>query len=128
VLSLAIAFSLASLVQMFLLLFILRSKFESLDDYKILGSLMKVAAASFAGGIFIQLFKFLMAKIVDMDTFIGVFFQFSVSALIGILIFILVCHWLRLEEFIHFKDSLIRRIFRKNNIIPEESPSDISGV
>jgi putative peptidoglycan lipid II flippase len=129
VLSLVIAFSLASLVQMFLLLFILRSKFENLDDYKIIKSMAKVSAASFAGGIFIQLFKFLMAKIVNMDTFIGVFFQFFVSASIGILIFILVCHLLKLEEFIHFKDSLVRRIFRKNNNIAlEESPSDISGV
>ncbi|MDQ1284266.1 MAG: putative lipid flippase MurJ, partial [Patescibacteria group bacterium] len=48
ILGLAMAFSLASLVQMSLLLFALRTRFETLDDKMIIQSVVKIAAASIA--------------------------------------------------------------------------------
>jgi putative peptidoglycan lipid II flippase len=69
ILSLAIAFSLASLIQMFLLLFILRSHFPSLDDRRIFASLGKISGATFLAGITIQISKNLVALMVNLDTF-----------------------------------------------------------
>jgi peptidoglycan biosynthesis protein MviN/MurJ (putative lipid II flippase) len=128
VLSLAIAFSLSSLVQMFLLLFSLRSKFSNLDDKRIINSVGKVAIATFSGGIFIQLFKYLIAQIVNLDTFLGVFTQLSISTIVGAAVFIAACHFLKLEEFMNFKESFIRRILKSKRISLAEDTTDVTGM
>lgn len=128
ILSLAIAFSLASFVQMFALLFILRFQFGDLDDKRIISSVLKISLATIFGGIFVQLAKFLMAKIVDLDTFLGVFFQLSISAIAGLAVFLLICHLVKLEEFINFKKSLTRRIFRIKKLDLAEDTGDVSGI
>jgi putative peptidoglycan lipid II flippase len=129
VLGLAIAFSLASLVQMFLLLFILRTRFENLDDKNIIKSVVKIATASFAAGIGIQAFKLIVASIVNLNTFVGVFLQLSISGLVGFGIFVLVCHIMQLEEYLVFKQSLTRKLFRgKPSAIITESTEEVSGI
>ena len=127
IISLAIAFSLASIVQMMLLLFWLRMRYDNLDDKKIVSTIIKIALATIGSGIGIQATKYMIGKTVDMDTFLGVFFQLSISAIIGVLIFIGVCYAIRLEEFMNFKNSLSRRIFRgKKDII--EDTGEVSGI
>jgi putative peptidoglycan lipid II flippase len=128
ILSLAIAFSLASLVQMFLLLFILRFKHENLDDNRIINFIFKIVVASFFGGVVVQLFKYLIASIVNMNTFIGVFTQLIVASFFGGVVFLLVCHLIKMEEFNNFKDSLTRKIFKMKKIIIEESANEVSGI
>ncbi len=128
VLGLAIAFSLSSLVQMFLLLFILRSRLGSLDDRRIINSVLKISLAAFFGGVFVQIFKFLVSKAANLDTFLGVFAQLSISAAAGLGIFLLVCHLVKLEEYIRFKNSLSRRIFRNKKLALQEDTSDVSGM
>jgi putative peptidoglycan lipid II flippase len=127
VLSLAIAFSASSIFQMVLLLFVLRSRFENLDDKKILISVFKVSGASILAGIGIQLVKHLVADVVNMDTFLGVFAQLSIASAVGFLTFALVCQLLKLEEFIYFKKSLTSRIFKEKKAIMEDT-SDVSGI
>ncbi|HPN96444.1 MAG TPA: murein biosynthesis integral membrane protein MurJ [Candidatus Moranbacteria bacterium] len=127
ILSLAIAFSLSSVVQMILLLFILRTKFENLDDRKIFRSVSVIALASFLGGIGIQLGKHLASDFVDMDTFLGVFSQLSFAALLGGIIFIGTCYALKSQEFLDFKHSISRRIFRAKKDIIEDT-SEVSGI
>jgi putative peptidoglycan lipid II flippase len=127
VLGLAMAFSLANIVQMLILLFVLRSRFDSLDDQKIIRSVIKISIASIFLGIAIQTFKYIVNAWVNIDTFTGIFLQLSISAFVGLATFILVSHFLKLEEFIHFKNSLTRKIFKgKKEII--EDISDVSGV
>jgi len=127
ILGLAFAFSLASLVQMLLLLFVLRARFDNLDDKRIIKSISKIALASFAAGIGIQLTKHAVSRFVDMDTFSGVFIQLSASAMAGGVIFLLAVFLLRSEEFINFKKSLTRKIFRDKKIIMEDT-SGVSGI
>ena len=128
ILSLAIAFSLAAIVQMSLLLFFLRAKFDDLNDKKIIISVGKITLATFFSGAIIQGLKYLIAMIVNLDTFIGVFLQFFISLMFGALIFLLVCHFVKLEEFINLKESFLRRIFRKESIILEDNAGEISGI
>lgn len=127
VVGLAIAFSVASVVQMLLLLFVLRTKFEGLDDKNIIKSVTKVALASFAAGVGIQLVKYLVASLVELDTFFGVFAQLSLSGLAGTAIFIGASHALKLEEFFTFKNSLTRKLFKEKQLIAE-STEDVSGI
>lgn len=127
VLGLAIAFSLVSLVQMFLLLFILRSRFDSLDDKKIMRSILKIALASFSAGIFIQVGKVAAAKMVDMDTFLGVFIQLTAASLMGLVAFAAVCQLLSLEEFENFKKYFSKKIFRAKKDIVEDT-GEVSGI
>jgi putative peptidoglycan lipid II flippase len=127
ILSLAIAFSLASIVQMMLLLFWLRMRYDNLDDKNIISAIIKIALATIGLGIGIQATKYFIGKTVDMDTFWGVFAQFSVSAIVGVLIFALICYAIKLEEFMNFKKSLTRRIFREKSVI-EEDTGEVSGI
>jgi len=127
IMALALAFSLASIVQMILLLFVLRTKFENLDDKKILLSLVKISAASFLAGIGIQLMKYLVVSLIPIDTFIGVFTQLSVAGLTGAIIFFGVCYILKSPEFLEFQRSFTSRIFRSKQGIVEDT-SEVSGI
>jgi len=128
ILSLAIAFSLSSIVQMFLLLFLLRLRFENLDDKKILESITKISLAAFLGGLIIQFFKYLTAILVNMDTFFGVFIQLGVASFFGGITFLFMCYLLKTDEFFSFKKSFTKRIFpNKEMVLPEDINNDLSG-
>ncbi|HAI74132.1 TPA: murein biosynthesis integral membrane protein MurJ [Candidatus Moranbacteria bacterium] len=127
VLGLAIAFSLAGLFQMFFLFIALRFKFDDLGDKKIIKSISKIALAAVFSGIGTQISKYFMAAIVDMDTFLGVFAQLFVSGIIGLAIFLAICHFIKLEEYWRFKQSLTRKLFKSKNIIAENI-GEVSGV
>ncbi|KKP79429.1 MAG: murein biosynthesis integral membrane protein MurJ [Candidatus Moranbacteria bacterium RIFOXYA12_FULL_35_19] len=128
ILSLAMAFSLSSLVQMLLLLFLLRLKYENLDDKKIISSVGKIVLATLFSGAVIQASKYLVVKFIDLDTFLGVFSQLSVSAILGALVFLAVSHLTGLEEYFTFKKSITRRIFKKEKIILAEDIGEVSGM
>lgn len=128
ILSLAIAFSLASLLQMFLLLFSLRFRLDSLDDRRVVNSISKITLAALLGGVVVQVFKYITAEVVNLDTFLGVFFQLFISAAAGGLVFIAVSHLLKLEEFVNFKKSVIKRIFGAKKLALEEDASEVSGI
>jgi len=128
VLGLAIAVSLSSLVQMVLLLFILRTRFDSLDDKNIIKSVIKIAAASFAAGIGIQAVKILVASQVNLDTFLGVFAQLAISGLVGFGIFVAVCYIMKLEEFLTFKNALTKKLFKSKVAVIAESTEEVSGI
>jgi len=143
-LGLAIAFSISSVFQMFLLLFFLHLKLDDLDDKKIINFFWKISLASLGAGAIIQLFKNylvndfhfyfsgeLIFKIfspgIQLNTFWGVFAQLSISGIMGFLTFLFLCWILRLEEFFNFKNSLARKIFHGKKIITENA-SEVSGV
>lgn len=124
---LAMAFSLTSLVQMFLLFIALRSKFEDLGDKKIVKSIGQIAIAAIFSGISVQISKYFVAGFVNMDTFLGVFAQLIISGSIGVMIFLVLCHFLRLEEYLEFKKSLTKKIFKNKKVITENT-GEVSGV
>lgn len=128
VMGLAIAFSLASISQMLMLLFMLRMRFEGLDDKNIIVMISKVAVASIVAGIGTQAAKYGLSYIVDMDTFLGVFGQLTGAALAGLLIFVGMSYALKLQEFFAFKESLTRKIFKNKQTAIQENTSQVSGM
>lgn len=127
VLGLAIAFSVSSVFQMIVLLFVLRTRFESLDDRNIIKFIGKISLASVVSGLAIQIAKYLIATMVDLDTFVGIFIQMSVSITAGIFILAGMCYVLQLEEFFTFKNALTRKLFRGKKAITEDT-ADVSGM
>lgn len=127
IVGLAIAFSAASLVQMLLLLFMLRTRFDNLDDKRIISSVVKVALASFVSGIFVQMGKHIGADVSNMETFLGVFTQLTIATALGFAAFVAVCHLVNLEEYHKFRKSLTKRIFRAKKEIVEDT-GEVSGI
>lgn len=124
---LAIAFSLSAVIQMLLLLFVLRSRFDNLDDKTIIKFSAKIALASVVMGLSIQLAKYLVASMVNLDTFVGIFVQLAASSLIGFSIFAGMCYALKLDEFFKFKNALGRKLFKGKQTIVEDT-ADVSGI
>ncbi|OGI15485.1 MAG: murein biosynthesis integral membrane protein MurJ [Candidatus Moranbacteria bacterium RBG_19FT_COMBO_42_6] len=127
VIGLAIAFSLSAVVQMLLLLFVLRSRFDNLDDKNIIKFSLKIAVASVVAGLSIQLAKYLVAPMIDLDTFVGIFIQLAASSLVGLSVFAGMCYTLKLEEFFKFKNALTRKLFKGKQTIIEDT-ADVSGI
>ncbi len=124
---LVMAFSLASVVQMLMLLFMLRSRFEYLDDKNILLAVSKISLAAFLAGVDTQSAKYLIGPQVDMNTFFGVFTQLAGAGMVGVLVFGGACYLLKLEEFFSFKDALTRKLFRTKQDIQEDT-TPVSGI
>jgi len=127
VIGLALSFSWGNVIQALILFFVLRKKFAIRDDRNILRSLTKIITASLLAAIAIQICKDLTDIWLNIDTFLGIFTQLSVSLTCGLAIFILICYLLKLEEFFNFKKSLTKRIFKNRQVIAEDT-KDVSGI
>ncbi len=116
VLGLALAYSVSSIVNFFLLWIFLRLKVGSLDLGRIALSAAKFSLAAVGGGVAIQITKEVAANTVNMTTFIGVFTQLALASLAGVVMYLLICYLLRSEEFFGLLDSWRgRRKLRQKN-------------
>ncbi len=110
---LALAFSIASFVNMLLLIFVLHLRMGHLDDRRIISSVVKMVLASIVmilvvqglslnrGDVVISIFpglKILIANFVDMHRFWGVFVQTLLASIGGLAVFVLVSFVMKLEE------------------------------
>ena len=84
--------------------------------------------ATFFAGLTVQLFKYIIASMVDLERFVGVFSQLIIPAVAGGLVFIIAVHFLKMEEYIYIKKSLNKKLFRKKQLILEEDAGEISGI
>ncbi len=110
VFGLALAFSIASIVQVTLLWVLLRMKIGSLQELALVRSLMKITTAVVPAALAIQLMKNFIGPRVNMDTFIGVFTQGAVAGLVGLAVYVGVAIVLRSEEAIGFAAAVKRRV------------------
>ncbi|MBI2990214.1 MAG: murein biosynthesis integral membrane protein MurJ [Candidatus Magasanikbacteria bacterium] len=106
---LALAFSISGAIQLALTWIALRFKLKTLHERSMLKSLLKISLAAFMMATMVQYMKTPLAALVDMTRFWGIFIQGAVSALIGLFTYILICHWLKLEELELIKKSLRKR-------------------
>lgn len=95
---LAMAFTISSLVAMLALLTILRIEFGDLDDRQIIQSVWKITGLTLVMGTVIQGMKYTVASVVDMQTFLGIFMQTSVSVATGIAVYCALALWLNVAE------------------------------
>ena len=106
---LALAFSLASIVNLVLLWLWLNYEIGRIDEKRIFISTLKFSLAALAGGLAVQGIKLVIGAYIDMTRFLGVLTQGLIAGLAGILIYFLVCWILRSEELFNFWSALKRR-------------------
>jgi len=95
---LALAFSIASIINVILLFVILRIKLGCLDEKRIIISLFKISLLSIIAGGAVQITKHLVAPQVDMQTFVGVLTQFASASIIGVAIYLSLTLLCKCEE------------------------------
>jgi len=121
ILGLAIAFSLASIVNMATLFFLLNKKFENINKRKMADSVVKILIASAFLMIAIYLTRHTLANFIQLKTLGEVLAQLIISAGMGVSTFLIACYWLQIEEFNDFKKSTFEYIFKKPKELEEES-------
>ena len=95
---LALAFSVASIVNFLSLWICLYFQVGSLDLDKILISVLKFSGAAIGAGAVVQILKVAVWPFIDMTTFAGVFIQLSVCAAGGIVAYLVLCRVFKSEE------------------------------
>jgi putative peptidoglycan lipid II flippase len=108
VMGLAMAFSIASIMNMFLLYIFLHRKVPNLDDHKIFVSIVKIAINAFLAGAMVYLSLQIISPLVDMHTFMGIFIQGVGAGFIGLLSYFILGIVLKLEEV-----TLLRRVLKR---------------
>ena len=98
VMGLALAFSIASFIQMLLLLMLLRKKIGSLDDKKIIISITKIIILSGLMGVVVYASRYLINLGVDFTTFMGVLIQGVGAGIIGIVFYLITALIFRCDE------------------------------
>ncbi len=112
VIALPFAISIASIVQIILLLIFLYKKIGDFRVKEILNSLIKILIASILMSVGAYFSLKILAEIVNMQTFLGVFLQTLISGLFAVLIYYLTALYLKSSELESFKFSLLSK-FRK---------------
>jgi len=108
VLGLAGAYSIANMLNMFLLYYFLRRKFGSLDDTRIVRSGIKIVIASILMGVIVVGMKYFLALGVNMRTFVGIFIQGIVAGTVGLVSYFFLTLFLRCEEVVMIRDWIMR--------------------
>jgi putative peptidoglycan lipid II flippase len=112
VMGLALAFSLASILDMAVLWLVLRMYIGSLDEKRIIWAVLKISLATIAMAIVTQFMKYGIEPYFGTKTFIGIFLQGAIAGLVGIAVFVVVALALKLQEMFTFIDAIKRRLFK----------------
>lgn len=123
---LALAFTVASLINFLLLWVLLRIKVGTLHEAKIFFSIGKIIIASFVMAIVVQFMKFGVEPYFGTETFMGVFLQGLISGLVGIAVFVVVGLLLKSEELSTFISSIKKRMFRERRPVAATEGLDIA--
>ena len=110
---LALAFSIAALVNFGLLYFLFNRKVIHLDNQGIVYSVLKFIGLSLVMLVVVQIIKHSVAPVVDMQTFVGVFTQAALAAVGGALFYLVMSLILRFRE----AEIIYNLILNKINII-----------
>lgn len=106
---LALAFSIANILNLILLWTWLYVKVGALDLAGILASSLKFIIAAIAAGLAAQIMKVVVWPFINMAKFSGVFLQLAASFSVGILVYGLFCYLLGSEEFFGLMSALRNR-------------------
>ncbi len=122
---LALAFSVASWVNLILLWVALRLKLGALDEWRILRSVYKLAVAMMAMAVMIQVLKVPLDWWLNTRTLLGIFLQGLIAGLVGLAIYLIVGFFMKSEEITLFVSSLRKKFFRK--YMPTEAADEAVG-
>ncbi len=111
VIALPLAYSLASIFELILSILLLYKKIGDFGIKKILSSFLRILASSVFASAVSYFTLYFVSLIVDMQTFIGVFWQAFFGALAGILVYFMTAHFLKFSEF-QATTAIITRKFK----------------
>ena len=110
VLGLALAFSIANILNFILLWVALSFSVGNLDLTRIAIAVFKFSVSAVAAGGTAQIMKAVVWPFIDMTKFSGVFIQLIVSSAAGLLVYLGFCYLLRSEELFGLVSSLRKRL------------------
>ncbi|KKR98898.1 MAG: Integral membrane protein MviN [Candidatus Magasanikbacteria bacterium GW2011_GWC2_41_17] len=120
---LALAFTLAWILNTALFWIALRFRLGSLDEENVLRAVYKMSVAALLMGLAIQGLKYVIAPIVNMETFLGIFAQGALAGLGGLAVYAIAGLALRSHEMCVFIETIKKRLVRRANL-----PRDVSGI
>lgn len=121
---LALAFSLAAIINLVLLLGTLHWQLDGFNDREVLISLVRITGAAVVAGAVVQTLKYPVAGILGTDTFLGIFTQLIVAASGGVAAYIGLCFILQCEEL----KAIRRFIPRKVKLLPGTETPRFGGL
>ena len=113
---LAVAFTVASILQMTLMFLFLRRWIECSDKRGAFAFLTKLAIASLGAMLSAQMMKGFWGTVTNLSTFWEVFAQLVFSAGAGVIVFWVIASYLRIDEFEDMRKKAIERIFGKKSL------------
>jgi putative peptidoglycan lipid II flippase len=122
---LALAFSIANIFNFILLWLLLHFAVGDLDEKRVSLSVLKFSLAALAGGFVAQQMKDIVWPLIDMTKFLGVLAQGTAAGCSGLLVYGVVCYFLKSEEMAGFIASAKGRLLRiaaKNRPTEVEEP------
>ncbi len=110
VLGLAIAFSLSTTVNMFLLFWFLNKEIKFVFKKELWSPILKIIIATLFSIIFVYFVRHFLSNFISLKTFGEVLLQLIISGSAGVVSFLFFCYFLRVDEFYDFKKSILIRI------------------
>lgn len=112
VVGLALAFSVSNILLFFILWLALRKEAGTLDETKIVWAVAKILVATLAMAVVTQFMKYGIEPYFGTRTFVGIFLQGFIAAMVGIIIFVVVGCAVKSQEMYTFLDSVKKRLFK----------------
>lgn len=106
---LAMAFSVSAIVQLVLLLGTLHWQLHGFDDRQVIISLAKIVVATVVASAVLQLLKYPVHLLVNMQKFWGVFTQLLVTATAGIIVYLVLVWLFKSDELMALRKYLPRQ-------------------
>jgi len=116
---LALGVAIGAVINFVLLTIFLHRTTKNLEADKIINSLLKISVSAIFMAVIIQMLKYPLANIFNLDYFWGVFGQGAIAGVTGLIVYFLICWGLKSEEFLIFKDSFKRRFLKIINVPAE---------
>jgi len=124
VVGLAASFSISSIINALLLYYLINKKIGFSCHNIIFRSAAKISFSSVAAGFFAYVSLYLIEPFLNTRTFVGIFTQGLFAGSVGITAYCLISWKFKVEEFIVFKNSIQKRLFKTKietaEIIKEE--------
>ena len=112
IIGLAAAFSISSIINALLLYYLINKKIGFSCHRQIYQSVFKVAFSSIVAGFFTYASLYAIEPLLDTHTFIGIFIQGLFAGTIGLVIYCWLSWKLQIAEFVIFKSSIKKRLFK----------------
>ena len=124
IVGLVAAFSISSFINALLLYYLINKKIGFSCHNKIYRSVLKISFSSVIAGLFAYESLYLIEPFLDTHTFVGIFAQGLFAGIIGVAAYCLIVWKFKVDEFIVFKNSIRKRLFKTKietaEIIKEE--------